>query len=455
MCGIVGIAAAAGAATALPAEPIERAVAALRHRGPDGSAIHLDEWVALGHTRLSIIDVEGGAQPLCERRRLGPDRVQRRDLESRSRFGVSSKLPATASGRGAIRRCSCTAGKNGDKTSPTVSKACSRSQSGTAAAASSYSRATAPGRKPLYVAETEHGIAFGSDARAVAIVSGPRAGGRSRSGRGTPLPAVHGGAPHTVPRHRAPRAGPDADLRRLPRSPATVLDAPAGLGGIARPRRATRTPARGGARTPDERCADRHPPQWRHRLHGSSRTRTRNGSRGDRHFHDRLRRRSLRRAGSRARRGEPARSTAPRGRRRQLILPGGASSACMVSGRADRRAVRDPTAAPRRVRREPREGRARRRRRRRGVRGVPEISGGTAVAARQGRSHPPAWTCAAAGNRQAHPPPAGAGRRDTVDSRGAAPLGILVPVVQPRRDQPAASLPNSPKRRRRRACSGR
>lgn len=38
----------------------------LRHRGPDGSAIHefLDGHCLLGHNRLSIIDLEGGAQPL-------------------------------------------------------------------------------------------------------------------------------------------------------------------------------------------------------------------------------------------------------------------------------------------------------------------------------------------------------------------------------------------------------
>ena len=36
----------------------------MRHRGPDGSGIHLDGPVGLGHVRLSIIDIEAGKQPL-------------------------------------------------------------------------------------------------------------------------------------------------------------------------------------------------------------------------------------------------------------------------------------------------------------------------------------------------------------------------------------------------------
>ena len=39
-------------------------VAALHHRGPDGRGTRIDGPIGLGHARLSIIDLEGGAQPL-------------------------------------------------------------------------------------------------------------------------------------------------------------------------------------------------------------------------------------------------------------------------------------------------------------------------------------------------------------------------------------------------------
>jgi asparagine synthase (glutamine-hydrolysing) len=64
MCGICGIVKRAGA------EPpdhllLQRMMGRLRHRGPDSSGWYRDATAALGHTRLAIIDVEGGAQPLC------------------------------------------------------------------------------------------------------------------------------------------------------------------------------------------------------------------------------------------------------------------------------------------------------------------------------------------------------------------------------------------------------
>ena len=62
MCGIL-----AAASPAFSDEQAERALARLRHRGPDGQGAWRspcgDVW--LGHTRLSIIDVEGGHQPIA------------------------------------------------------------------------------------------------------------------------------------------------------------------------------------------------------------------------------------------------------------------------------------------------------------------------------------------------------------------------------------------------------
>ncbi len=61
MCGIAGIASTAGA----PPPPwLQRMVRALAHRGPDSFGFHVDSLVGLGHARLSIIDLEGGQQPI-------------------------------------------------------------------------------------------------------------------------------------------------------------------------------------------------------------------------------------------------------------------------------------------------------------------------------------------------------------------------------------------------------
>jgi asparagine synthase (glutamine-hydrolysing) len=61
MCGIGAILDPAG--TTGP-DSAERMVEALRHRGPDGDALRRIGPLALAHTRLAIIDVAGGDQPL-------------------------------------------------------------------------------------------------------------------------------------------------------------------------------------------------------------------------------------------------------------------------------------------------------------------------------------------------------------------------------------------------------
>ena len=63
MCGIVGFVNRAGeqADRAI----VERMTATLAHRGPDGDGIYCEGHAALGHRRLSIIDLAGGAQPMA------------------------------------------------------------------------------------------------------------------------------------------------------------------------------------------------------------------------------------------------------------------------------------------------------------------------------------------------------------------------------------------------------
>ena len=63
MCGICGIFDRAGRAV----EPalVTRMMSVIRHRGPDGDGRFVDREIGLGHVRLSIIDVDGGAQPIA------------------------------------------------------------------------------------------------------------------------------------------------------------------------------------------------------------------------------------------------------------------------------------------------------------------------------------------------------------------------------------------------------
>ncbi len=60
MCGIAGVVSASQVEPALLDDMARR----LAHRGPDGQGRHVAGNVGLLHTRLAIIDLEGGAQPL-------------------------------------------------------------------------------------------------------------------------------------------------------------------------------------------------------------------------------------------------------------------------------------------------------------------------------------------------------------------------------------------------------
>jgi asparagine synthase (glutamine-hydrolysing) len=68
MCGIAGI---FHVDVPKPVDPerVEAMADVLAHRGPDGSGVWTGPGVGFGHRRLSIIDLEGGAQPM-----LSPDR---------------------------------------------------------------------------------------------------------------------------------------------------------------------------------------------------------------------------------------------------------------------------------------------------------------------------------------------------------------------------------------------
>lgn len=63
MCGIAGFLGPQGHAAS--AQVLRRMNAALAHRGPDGQGCHTEANLGLAHTRLSILDLAGGAQPMA------------------------------------------------------------------------------------------------------------------------------------------------------------------------------------------------------------------------------------------------------------------------------------------------------------------------------------------------------------------------------------------------------
>ena len=64
MCGITGLHHPSGAPHEPRRQAIARMTSTLTHRGPDDEGYYLDDFTALGHRRLSIIDLQTGRQPM-------------------------------------------------------------------------------------------------------------------------------------------------------------------------------------------------------------------------------------------------------------------------------------------------------------------------------------------------------------------------------------------------------
>ena len=117
-------------------------VEALRHRGPDGEARPPPRAATLVHTRLAIIDVAGGDQPLDSEDGavtavVNGEIYNHRELRARARA-----RRATASPPAPTARWSCTATRSTGRTSCASSTASSPSRSGTPASAGSWPPAT-------------------------------------------------------------------------------------------------------------------------------------------------------------------------------------------------------------------------------------------------------------------------------------------------------------------------
>ena len=63
MCGIAGIY-NRHSSKEIPINTLKKMAMILQHRGPDGFGFYIDDNIGLAHARLSIIDLEGGRQPI-------------------------------------------------------------------------------------------------------------------------------------------------------------------------------------------------------------------------------------------------------------------------------------------------------------------------------------------------------------------------------------------------------
>ena len=62
MCGIAGIVKSRGGC--VDRDRLAAMVGMLEHRGPDDRGVYASKGTGLAHARLSIIDLEGGRQPM-------------------------------------------------------------------------------------------------------------------------------------------------------------------------------------------------------------------------------------------------------------------------------------------------------------------------------------------------------------------------------------------------------
>ncbi len=173
MCGLVGSIAARGAAPP-DRERVAAATTALSHRGPDGSSHWFSEAAGLGHTRLRIIDLERGDQPMPNEDgsivtvyngEIWNHEELRRDLQRaghsfRSRCDTEVLVHGYEQwGEGLLDHLTgMFAFAIWDTRRERILLARDR-----------------VGKKPLYFAETAAGLAFGSDARSVLLAGGLKA----------------------------------------------------------------------------------------------------------------------------------------------------------------------------------------------------------------------------------------------------------------------------------------
>jgi asparagine synthase (glutamine-hydrolysing) len=158
MCGIAGQLRGADART--PAQ-VREMIAALTHRGPDGIRVEEVAGASLAHARLSIIDLEGGWQPLhaAGSTVIGNGEIYNY-VELAAEFGLGDRL-ATGSDFEPLLHLYAQEGERAFERLRGMYALCLMGADGRA-----WLARDAFGIKPLYLLEHDGGLAFASEPRA-------------------------------------------------------------------------------------------------------------------------------------------------------------------------------------------------------------------------------------------------------------------------------------------------
>ena len=169
MCGIAGLLRPNGGDGTADREAVGRMIAALAHRGPDGLRVECGPGYALAHARLSIIDLEGGWQPLhaAGLEVIGNGEIYNY-LELTARHGLASVL-ATGSDFEPLLRLYARTGSAALAELRGMYALCLRGEG----AAPVLARDPF-GIKPLYVRRTPGALAFASEPRALLLDPRPQ-----------------------------------------------------------------------------------------------------------------------------------------------------------------------------------------------------------------------------------------------------------------------------------------
>ena len=179
MCGIAGAIDLRGKRE-FPAARLLAMTGAITHRGPDDEQIHIEPGVALGARRLSIVDLAGGRQPLCNEDgsvwvTQNGEIFEYPELQKELLARGQRSRPAATPNSGSI---STKISAKGCSPRPAAS---SPSPSGTARRASLILGRDRVGICPLYYAEVDGWLLWGSEIKAI-LSSGMIAARADRKG---------------------------------------------------------------------------------------------------------------------------------------------------------------------------------------------------------------------------------------------------------------------------------